>query len=144
MAAVRLGQLILIAFAAASAIVFATPDAFAQTSVKAVFEKYNLIGTFAWDCNLPASKENLYYMNRLLDDGAVERDQMSGPTTRDYVVFIDQASATAPNQIAVSGTLDGKPVSGVWRLQEQESVRVGDREVAGKILSITEPQRNRL
>ena len=28
-------------------------------SVKAIFEKYNQLGTFAWDCSKPASKEQV-------------------------------------------------------------------------------------
>src|SRR6266496_3071655 len=30
-------------------------------SVPEVFQKYNLIGTFAWDCSKPASPNNLYF-----------------------------------------------------------------------------------
>jgi hypothetical protein len=56
-----------------------------QSSVKAIFEKYNLLGTFAWDCSKPASKDNFYYVHRLLDADHVQRDQMSGPTQRDWL-----------------------------------------------------------
>ena len=52
------------------------PAAWAQSgSVKVLFEKYNLLGTFAWDCARPASRENnLYYVNRLIDADHVQRD----------------------------------------------------------------------
>ena len=77
-------------------------------SPKQVFERYNQIGTFAWDCSKPASKDNPYYVNRVLGEN-VQRDQMSGPTTRDSVAIIEQASALGPNELSLSGTRDGEP-----------------------------------
>jgi tetratricopeptide (TPR) repeat protein len=95
-------------------------------SIKALFEKHNLLGIFAWDCGKPASKENLYYVNRLLDGDRVQRDQMSGPTNRDSVIFIDKAAEMNSNEIAVSGMRDDKPTDIIWRI-EQNSGRAGMR-----------------
>jgi hypothetical protein len=103
---------------ALSAMVALADVAHAQTSsVKAIFEKHNLLGTFAWNCNQPASRDNLYYVNRALDSDRVQRDQMSGPTTRDAVTIIDRATELKPNEIALSGTRDGQPADGVWRVE---------------------------
>ena len=121
---IRPVQLTLIALGVAGPIVAAAPDALAQTPLKAIFDKYQLLGTFAADCGRPASDDNFYFVNRLLNDGAVERDQMSGPTKRDWVVFLDKASELKPNEIAVSGTRDGKPTDGVWRVDGTRMLQV--------------------
>jgi hypothetical protein len=113
----RVGSMKPIALGVAAAIVISTPVALAQASVKGLFEKYHLLGTFATDCSKSASDDNYYYTNRLLSDGAVQRDRMSGPTKRDIVVFFNQATEVAPNQISVSGTRDGKPTDSIWRVE---------------------------
>jgi hypothetical protein len=101
-------------------------------SVKAVFEKYNLLGNLAWDCSRPASKSNLRYVHRLLDADRVQREQMSGPTSRDWVVVLDKAAEAGSNQIALSGTLtgrvggrdlDSKPTNGIWRVEPNRLVQ---------------------
>ena len=115
-----------IACGCASACGFGISAATAQTaSVKAIFERYNLLGTFAWDCSKPVSRNNVYYVHRLLDAGHVQRDQMSSSTTRDYLIVVDKAEAR-PNEISLSGMvtgrvggrdLDNKPANGVWRIE---------------------------
>src|SRR5262245_4637727 len=70
----------------------AVPSAAQTASVKTVFEKHNLLGTFAWDCSKPASKANYYYVHRAVDGGQVQRDLMSGPTTRDWVATLEKAA----------------------------------------------------
>jgi hypothetical protein len=42
-------------------------------SVQAVFESNDLIGVFAWDCNRPPGKDNLYFVNRVIDAEHVQR-----------------------------------------------------------------------
>lgn len=44
---------------------------------------------------------------------------MSGPTTRDFVSFIDRATERKPNEIEISGTRDGKPTSSIWRIEKK-------------------------
>jgi tetratricopeptide (TPR) repeat protein len=101
-------------------------------SIKAVFEKYSLLGIFAWDCSKPASKSNLYYVHRLLDADRVQRDQMSGPADHDWVTVIDKAQPLSPNELALSGTLTGRvggrdldnvPTSGTWRIEPNRFVQ---------------------
>ena len=70
-------------------------------------EKHKLIGTFAWDCSKPANKDNLYFVHRVLDANHVQRDQMSGESTRDLTVIIDKTTEAGPNQLALSGTVSG-------------------------------------
>jgi hypothetical protein len=126
MEAVRLHHAATIALGLSAALLIDTPTAVAQTSVKAVFEKHNLLGTFAWDCSKPASTDNRYYVHRALNTALVQRDQMSGPTTRDWVARIERAAEVKPNELAVSATFtgrsmgkefDSKPSSGLWRLE---------------------------
>ena len=87
-----------------------------------MFENYNLLGTFAFDCSKPVSPENFYYVHRLIDPGHVQRDRMSGPTTRDYALVIDQASGVGPSQISLGGSRSegnrkGEPITEIWRVE---------------------------
>lgn len=104
-----------VAFAVAAATLSASGAQAA--SVLEIFQKHNLIGTYAFDCSKPASEGNLYFVNRLLDASRVQRDQMSGPTSRDAVTIIEEASETKPNEILLRGTRDGQPTEILWRLE---------------------------
>ena len=86
-------------------------------SAKAVFEKHNLLGFFARDCGQLVSKDNLFFVNRLVSGDYVQTDQMSGPTNRDFVILIDKAGEIDSNEIVVSGTRDGKPINMLWRVE---------------------------
>jgi hypothetical protein len=96
--------------------------AHAQSGVQSVLEKYGLIGIFARDCSKAASKDNAYFVNRAIDADHVQRDQMSGPTTRDSVAIIDKASPLGPNELAVSGTRDGQPAEAIWRVENNRQI----------------------
>jgi hypothetical protein len=91
----------------------------AQASFKEIFEKYKLLGTFSYDCTKPADKKNLYYVNRVLDADHVQRDEMSGPTTRSRIIFINKAEELKPNEIKLSGSIvDGaSSVILVWHIE---------------------------
>jgi hypothetical protein len=100
------------------------PAARAQSgAVKAVFEKHDLLGTFAPDCAKPASNDNHYFVNRLLDPDHVQRDQMIGPTQRSSMTIIDKAADPKPDEITASGIFDGRPVDFVWRLEQTRMVQ---------------------
>ena len=100
-------------------------------SVKAVFEKHHLLGFFAPDCSKPASKGNLYYLNRMLGD-FVQTDQMSGTADRDFFMVLDNAGEMGANEIVVTGTRDGKPTQMLWRVEHAgvAGVRVRVAEVS--------------
>jgi hypothetical protein len=106
------------AVAAATATMLAVPCAQAA-SVKEIFEKYKLLGTFSYDCTKPADKKNLYYVNRALDADHVQRDEMIAPTTRGRVVMISKAEELKPNEIKLSGSIvDGaSSVTLVWHIE---------------------------
>jgi len=116
------------------------PATVALNGVKAIFEKYKLLGTFAADCSKPASPNNYHFINRLVGNDIVQRDRMSGPTTRDWVAFLDNASELKPNEIAVSGMHDAKSAEGVWRIEDRRMLVVeaslgGEKQVSnGRLL----------
>ena len=64
-------------------------------SVKDIFQKYNLIGTFAQDCSKPptvqtppnGTPQNWWFVNRLIDDNHAERDFMNSPTERAFIIM---------------------------------------------------------
>jgi hypothetical protein len=86
-------------------------------TVKAIFEKYDLLGTFAWDCSKePSQENNWYFVNRLLDGGHVQRDFMTGSTTRSWAAIIDQASELKANEIAWSSIRDKARTVGIWHV----------------------------
>jgi len=111
---------IALTMAAAAAIILAAAPARAAT-VKEIFEKYHLIGTFAQDCTKPPHQDNpqnWWYVNRLLDDKHVQRDFMTGPSTRFAVIMIDSATELKPNEIRVTGMRDGEiTVDNVWHIE---------------------------
>jgi hypothetical protein len=108
--------------AAATATILAASSAHAA-SAKEIFEKYKLLGTFSYDCTKPADKKNLYFVNRALDADHVQRDIMSGPTTRDSVVIYDKVEELKSNEIRVSGTRDGEPAEGVFRIEQNRMLQ---------------------
>jgi uncharacterized caspase-like protein len=108
--------------------------------VRAMAEKHNLIGRFAWDCSKPVARNNLYFVHRMLDGDRLQREQMSSATNRDWVVIIDQIEETSANELAGRGMLtgrvagrdiDNKPTFGIWRM-EQNRFRQWDATVDGQ------------
>src|ERR1041385_6175469 len=83
----------------------------AQTqSVQQVFEAYELIGTFAWDCGRGPASDNWYFVIRAIDANHVQRDRMVGPTTRDRVFITDRIEPRGPHEVAMTSTSDGERV----------------------------------
>jgi hypothetical protein len=100
-------------------------------SVLELFQKHNLLGTFAWDCAKPVGKDNYYYVHRQLDTQRVQRDMMSGPQAREFVVIWEQGRQQGPDRIALVGNRDGQPVESTY-LIEPNRVRVVESTAAGK------------
>ena len=128
------GLYLLSIFAVLTTISFAPAAALAQSdSVKAIFEKHGLIGTFALDCRKPISKNNLYFLNWVLDKGHVQRDQMSGLVEHDAATIIDHAVESAPDQISVSGMRNRVGVEIVYSLEKDRSrtieLTLGDKKL---------------
>jgi hypothetical protein len=101
-------------------------------SVKEIFEKYNLIGTYAADCSKPVSTQNHYYVHRLLNADFLQRDIMESPTTRTFLVIISSAADLGPNQLSIGGTRDGKPFTSVYQV-EPNRIRVLESTVDGRL-----------
>jgi hypothetical protein len=125
-------------FSALGRAVLSPSPALAQNgAVKAIFEKYNLLGMFAWDCSKPPdTNNNWYFVNRLLDADHVQRDFMNSPTSRAWFTIIDQASETGQGEISVSGIRDGSRNNAVWRVEKDRmltwySVQFGKENITG-------------
>ncbi len=95
------------------------PTAFAQGTVKAVFEKFDLLGRYAQDCAKPTTEQNLYIVHQAGDGDRVRRDQYSGPTKRDFSLLIDRATPARPNELTTSGLIGDKRYSVVLRLDSK-------------------------
>jgi len=116
------------------------PSRAQEGSVEAIFENYNLLGTFAFDCSKPASNTNFYYVHRVMDTGHVERARVSGPAGRDYANIIDKASGLGPNEVSVSGTrVEGnhknEPIEEVWRVEPNRAVTMEGTLGGAKMIS---------
>jgi hypothetical protein len=124
----------LAATALVAAIVAGSPARAA--SIKDIFEKHGLLGTFAWDCSKPASGDNnWYFVNRVMDADHVQRDYMTGPTTRAWYLILDKAEERSANDIYVSGTRDGEPTDGIWRVEQKRMLQVEATQGGKKIIS---------
>jgi hypothetical protein len=115
----------------AAAIAPAQAVAVHAASVKDIFQKYNLIGTFAQDCSKPptvqtppnGTPQNWWFVNRLIDDNHAERDFMNSPTERGFVIIIDGATELQANQIRVTGLRDGTiSVDNVWHIDKNRTL----------------------
>lgn len=94
-------------------------------SIKETFDKHHLFGTFAWDCSKEASeKDNWYFVNRAIDSDHVQRDYMTARQTRGWYTILDKAEERGSNEIYVSGTFDGKPTDGIWRVEQNRMLQV--------------------
>jgi hypothetical protein len=128
-------------FAMAAAVALLAASSTQAASVKEIFEKYNLVGIFAWDCTRPPTKDNLYFVNRMLDEGHVQLDEMSGPTARDWATIFDKAVELTQDEISISGDRNGVRSESVWRLQENRARGVestlGDKKLiaGGKFIN---------
>jgi len=71
-------------------------------TVKELAEKLGVIGTWAADCGQPASAQNPYVVYRALDAGHLQRDTMTGPSTRAAVSVADTITELDPGQLIVS------------------------------------------
>src|ERR1700693_3232513 len=118
-----LARSIALEIAAAAVLILAVSSAQAA-SIKEIFEKHNLFGTYAWDCTKPASADdNWYFVNRVMDADHVQRDFMSGPTTRAWFTILDKATERSANEIYVSGIRDGQPTDGIWRTEQDRMMQ---------------------
>jgi len=124
-----------LALAALSALTFGMSGARAE-SVQQVFEKYNLIGTWAWDCSKPPDRNNWVFINRAVDANTVQRDYMKSATERGWYATLTQATALGPTEVRVAGTRDGHiKVDGIWRVEanrmfQWEATQDGKKTIA--------------
>jgi hypothetical protein len=77
-------------------------------SARSEFEKRGLLGTHTIDCSKPLSENNSYIIYRAFNERYVQRDTMVGPTTRTFASIAQAVSAQSPNELTVTGTVDGK------------------------------------
>jgi hypothetical protein len=114
------------------------PAAHAQAGgVKAIFEKYDLLGVLSNDCTKPTDGRTQYVVHRALEGDYVQRDVMAGLTTRRFAELIDQASESRPNEVTFSYTIDTQRFSAVARVERarmrlMEATRAnGEKLIAG-------------
>lgn len=110
-----------LAFAAAAATIVLGTTAHSAT-VKEIFEQYGQLGTFAWDCSKPPSKDNRYFINRVIDDNHVRRETLLGKNEPGNVAVIDKAEPRGPNHISLSGKLDQKPAEAIWYVEPNRQI----------------------
>ena len=81
------------------------PAALAQGTVKAVFEKLDLLGRYGQDCARPTAADNLLIIHQAVEGDRVRRDQFTSPTDRQFSLLVDRASSARPGCSPTSGTI---------------------------------------
>jgi hypothetical protein len=71
-------------------------------SVKEIFERHGLLGTWSADCTKPLSKQNRYAVYRALDADHVQREVKSDPTAEGALSVADRASESGLNDVNIS------------------------------------------
>jgi tetratricopeptide (TPR) repeat protein len=106
-----------------------------SATVKELFEKHGLIGTFAADCSMPVSERNEYIVYRV-NSTFVQRDRMTGAASTD-ASLIDSATESNINELGLSRTTQRGRINdtirvetGRWRLLESAS-ESGEKVVSG-------------
>lgn len=92
-------------------------------SARTEFERQGLLGTYSGDCASPVSAQNGYVVYRALDATRVQRDTMSGPTTRLYLSIADTAELKGQD-LLVTGTTGDKPLRYTLRIDKGPRLRV--------------------
>jgi hypothetical protein len=83
------------------ALVVSAAPAAKAASVKDLFDRYGLIGTWAFDCSQPTSEQNPYIFYRQLDSDHVARDTMNSPTNRINASVADFLVESNPNEVVI-------------------------------------------
>jgi hypothetical protein len=124
-----------VAIAGAIAAMFAASSAHAAT-IQEIFTKFHLIGSFAWDCSkAPSGSDNWYFVNRVVDADHVQRDFMTGTTTRAWYAILDKAAEIGRDEISISGTRDDKPTNGIWRVEKDRMLQWEASQDGKKIIT---------
>jgi hypothetical protein len=110
----------------------------AADSVKQVFEKLNLLGVFAGDCNKPPGPSNTYQVVRLIDANSAQIDAMNDSRTQAATMFVDKAEEVKPNVVKLVGTMGGTPLGGtplefLWQIEPQGLLWT-DMKVGGVVI----------
>ena len=114
-----------------------SPGAAQGDAVKAIFEKYDLLGILAADCSNPGDARSLYLVNRAIDADHVQMDQMVGATSRQFTAIIDKACESQPNEIALSSTINDQRYNLVVQVERTRMRQVeldgptGEKQIAG-------------
>ena len=119
----RFGLYASLALAALGTFTFGVNGARAE-SVREVFEKYNLLGAWAWDCGKLPDKNNWYFINHVVDANTVQRDYMKSTTERGWYAMLTQATPLSPTEVRVAGTRDDHiKVDGIWRVEQNRMLQ---------------------
>jgi tetratricopeptide (TPR) repeat protein len=98
-------------------------------SAMEVLERYALLGTFAVDCQRPASPQNANLHLRGLNGGLVGIELWGGPNVRVYAYVIDHAETRRRDEIATSMANERQRLIFIYRVEGKrlrtfESMRV--------------------
>lgn len=98
-------------------------------SVKDVFEKYELLGTLAADCERSAATKSPYIVIRIIDSDHVQLDRMVGRDAPNLTAIIDRAVESKPNELSLSYLAGNRRYRGTFRVERE---RVRAEQVTGE------------
>jgi hypothetical protein len=103
-------------------------------SIKEIFEKYRLAGTWAADCGKPASRQNPHVVYRILDADRVQRETMIEPgKTFDVSITLSVVEPTAGELVMAWKTSEGGITNRVQVLQNQMQTMDSTRDNGEKL-----------
>jgi hypothetical protein len=70
-------------------------------SVQALFERYGMVGTWAFNCAQPASEQNPYIYYRVVDPEHVARDTQNNPANRTNASVAEFLVESNPNEVVI-------------------------------------------
>jgi hypothetical protein len=73
-----------------------------SSAVIAIFERHELMGTFAEDCKSSPSDSNQYIVHRVISAGRVGRDQMKDRNVPSYASLVEDAEELSANDVAMN------------------------------------------
>jgi hypothetical protein len=93
------------------------PAAAQAASVKEIFERHELLGTWSADCSKPMSRQNRHAIYRVIDGERVQREVKAEAAVHGALAVSDRASETGSNEVSITWTTDRGRTTNIVRLE---------------------------
>jgi hypothetical protein len=105
-------------------------------SIKEIFEKYRLAGTWAADCGKPASRQNPHVVYRVLDEDRVQRETMIEPGRNFDVSTTISVVETTPGEVVMAWKTSEGGITNRVQVQQDQMQTMDSTRDNGEKLSV--------